>query len=124
MGLQNPFRETKFSGAKADREIFIFPVQLTTCRIVNLTRLIHTLAIICVTIHAHNKLIDSLAICVTIHIIHKLIAPEVFEAGAQSSAGFSPRKIRIALRRHQGVHRTATSSVDVTNLKTNYYVKS
>ena len=49
-GLPNPSRETKFSGANADREIFIFPVQLTTCRIGNLTRLIHTLAI-CVTIH-------------------------------------------------------------------------
>ena len=34
----------KFSGANADREICIFPVQLTTCRIGNLTRLIHTLA--------------------------------------------------------------------------------
>ena len=33
----------------ADREIFIFPVQLTTSRIGNLTRLVHTLAI-CVTI--------------------------------------------------------------------------
>ena len=43
-------RETKFSGANAGREIFIFPVQLTTSRINNLTRLIHTLAI-CVTIH-------------------------------------------------------------------------
>ena len=29
MGLPNPSRETKFSGANADREIFIFPVQLT-----------------------------------------------------------------------------------------------
>ena len=38
-------RETKFSGANADREVFIFPVQLTTSRIGNLTRLIHTLAI-------------------------------------------------------------------------------
>ena len=28
--LPNPSRETKFSGANADREIFIFPVQLTT----------------------------------------------------------------------------------------------
>ena len=45
MGLPNPSRETKFSGANADREIFIFPVQLTTCRIGNLTRLIHTFAI-------------------------------------------------------------------------------
>ena len=33
-------------------EIFIFPVQLITSRIGNLTRLIHTLAI-CVTIHAY-----------------------------------------------------------------------
>ena len=38
-------RETKFSGANVDREIVIFPVQLTTCRTGNLTRLIHTLAI-------------------------------------------------------------------------------
>ena len=50
MGFSNPSRETKFSGANADREIFIFPVQLTTCRIGHLTRLIHTIAI-CVTIH-------------------------------------------------------------------------
>ena len=28
-------RETKFSGANGDREIFIFPVQLTTCRIID-----------------------------------------------------------------------------------------
>ena len=42
----------KISSANADREIFIFPVQLTTCRTGNLTRLIrtHTLAI-CVTTH-------------------------------------------------------------------------
>ena len=33
----------KFSGAYEDREIFIFPVQLTTSRIGNCTRLIHTL---------------------------------------------------------------------------------
>ena len=47
---RTPSRETKFSGANADREISIFPVQLTTSRIGHLTRLIHTLAI-CVTIH-------------------------------------------------------------------------
>ena len=34
---RNPSRETKFSGTNADREIFIFPVQLTTCRIGNHT---------------------------------------------------------------------------------------
>ena len=50
MGLPNPFHETKFSVVNADREIFSFPVQLTTTRIGNLTRLVHTLAI-CVTIH-------------------------------------------------------------------------
>ena len=49
-GRPNPSRETKLSGVKkADREISTCPVQLTTCRIGNLTRLIHTLAI-CVTI--------------------------------------------------------------------------
>ena len=45
MGLPNPSRGAKFSGANAGRETFIFPVQLTTCRIGNLTRLIHILAI-------------------------------------------------------------------------------
>ena len=44
--------ETKFSGANADRGILFFLVQLTTCRIGNLTRLIPTLAI-CVTIHTY-----------------------------------------------------------------------
>ena len=41
-GRPNPSREAKFSGANRDREIFIFPVQLTTSRIDNLGRLIHT----------------------------------------------------------------------------------
>ena len=31
----NPFRETKFLGTHGDREILIFPVQLTTSRIGN-----------------------------------------------------------------------------------------
>ena len=53
MGLPNPSRETKFSGANADREVFVFPVQLTTSRIGNLTRLIHTFAL-CVTIHTYE----------------------------------------------------------------------
>ena len=49
--LPNPSSETKFSGANADKKISIFPVQLTTCRIIgNLALLIHTLAI-CVTRH-------------------------------------------------------------------------
>ena len=42
-GTVNPFRETKLSGTYGDRGIIIFPVQLTTSRIGNLTRLIHTL---------------------------------------------------------------------------------
>ena len=43
MGRLNLSRETKFSGTHGDRGIIIFPVQLTTSRIGNLTRLIHTL---------------------------------------------------------------------------------
>ena len=51
----NPSRTTKFSGANADGEISIFPVQLTTSRIGNLTRLIHTLVISYVmTIHTYH----------------------------------------------------------------------
>ena len=47
--MPNPSRETKLSGANADKEISIFAVELTTCRNGNLNRLIHTFAI-CVTI--------------------------------------------------------------------------
>ena len=55
----HPFPETKISGANANREIFIFPVQLTTSRIGNVTRLIHTLAR-CVAIHTYiNTVIIS-----------------------------------------------------------------
>ena len=43
MGRLNPSRETKFSGTHGDRVMFIFPVQLTTSRIGNLTRLIHNM---------------------------------------------------------------------------------
>ena len=42
MGLRNPSRELKFSRANADK--ITFPVQLSTSRIGNLTRLIVTLA--------------------------------------------------------------------------------
>ena len=35
--LPNPCCETKFSGANADRETLVLPVQLTTCRNGNLT---------------------------------------------------------------------------------------
>ena len=40
---ENPSRETKFSGATGGREMLFFPIQLTTSRIGNLSRLIHTL---------------------------------------------------------------------------------
>ena len=38
--IQTESSETKFSGTHGDRGILIFPVQLTTSRISNLTRLI------------------------------------------------------------------------------------
>ena len=53
MALPNPSRETKFSLANGDREIFIFLVQLTTGRIGHLTRLILTLAI-CDDVQGHK----------------------------------------------------------------------
>ena len=54
-GLPNPSRDTKFSGANADREIFVFPAQLTTSRIGNLTRLIHTISYMCdTTLHTYT----------------------------------------------------------------------
>ena len=49
-GRLNPSRETKFSGTHGDRGKLIFPVQLTTSRIGNLTPLIHTLLYV-MTIH-------------------------------------------------------------------------
>ena len=45
MGLPNPSRETKVSGANGDKKISIFPFELTTSRTGNLTRLIIILAI-------------------------------------------------------------------------------
>ena len=41
--IQPEYRDTKFLGVNADRELLIFPIQLTTSRIGNLTRLIVTL---------------------------------------------------------------------------------
>ena len=51
-GTAEPVSRDRISGAIADREILIFPVQLTTRRIGNLTRLIHTLAMF-VTMHTY-----------------------------------------------------------------------
>ena len=44
-------RETESSGANGDMEISIFPVQLTTSRIGNLTRLIHPLLKVMTTVY-------------------------------------------------------------------------
>ena len=44
-GRLNLSRETKFTRAYGERRIFIFPVQLTTSRIGNLTRLIHVFCV-------------------------------------------------------------------------------
>ena len=53
--MPNPSREIKFSGANGEREIFIFPVLLTTSKIGNLTRLILLLLYV-MTIHTYSKL--------------------------------------------------------------------
>ena len=44
-GTAQPVSRDQISGANGNRETLIFPVQLTTSRIVNLTRLILTHAI-------------------------------------------------------------------------------
>ena len=49
--LPNLFRDIQFSGANGDWEILVFPIQLTTSRIGNLTRLILTLTICVMIIH-------------------------------------------------------------------------
>ena len=62
MELPNPSRETNFSGANGNREIYIFPVQLTTSRIGNLARLILTLEVCVMTIriYIHDVQLQSL----------------------------------------------------------------
>ena len=44
---RNLSREIKISDTNGDREILIFPVQLTTSRSGNLTRLIHYMLAVC-----------------------------------------------------------------------------
>ena len=61
-GTAEPVSRDQILSANADREMFIFSVQLTTSRIGNHTRLIHILAI-CVTIHTY---IHTLTILVAI----------------------------------------------------------
>ena len=68
-GTLNPSRETKFPTTYEDRRRFNVPVQLTTSRIGNLTRLIHTLAIYVMTmdtyiLHTYQANINwSMVIC-------------------------------------------------------------
>ena len=50
MGRPNSSHETEFSGVNVNRETFIFPVHLTTSRVGNLIRLVHTLLYV-MTIH-------------------------------------------------------------------------
>ena len=56
--MPNPSRETKFSGANGDREICLFPVQLTTSRIGNLTLLFNTLLYVMTTHTYIDRYID------------------------------------------------------------------
>ena len=53
-GTAEPVSRDQISGTYGDREMFIFPVQLTTSRIGNLTRLIHTLLYV-TTIHTGSR---------------------------------------------------------------------
>ena len=61
MGRLNPSRETIFSGTHGDRGmlILIFPVQLTTSRIGNLTRLIHTLLYVTIHTYIHTYILGE-----------------------------------------------------------------
>ena len=73
----------------ADRGILIFPVQLTTSRIGNLTRLIHTLAI-CVTIHTciHTYMVQKHGLesccCCFSHSAYWLPTEKTTQHGGQS----------------------------------------
>ena len=61
--LKNHFMNTsKFSGTHGDRGIFIFPVQLTTSRVGNLTRLIDTLLYV-MTIHTYKPCTTAVVPC-------------------------------------------------------------
>ena len=63
-GRPNPPRETKFSGANGNREIFIFPIRLITSRIGNLTRLIHTPLLVITIQHYTIHICTVRRICV------------------------------------------------------------
>ena len=74
-GRLNPSREIEFSGTHGDRGILISPVQLTTSRIGNLTRLIHTLLYVMTIhtyIHTYIYVIDYIHTYIHIHHVLKL----------------------------------------------------
>ena len=62
-GTVEPVLRDQIAGANGDREILIFPVQLTTSGIGNLTRLIHTLPTVCVRLYIHTYSIKSVIKC-------------------------------------------------------------
>ena len=64
-GMIQGFHRYQSAHLCGDREIFIFPVQLTTSRIGNLTRLIHTLLYV-MTIHTY---IHMIFFCGTVHLL-------------------------------------------------------
>ena len=80
MGRLNPSRETKFSGTHGDRGIFIFSVQLTTSRIGNLTRLIHTLLYV-MTIHTYIQVVYVLVPLSLRNLVLGYVCGRVFPAG-------------------------------------------
>ena len=58
-GRPKPSRKTKFFGTNGGREKFIFPVQLTTSRIVNSILLIHFLLKVLTIQHAYLVLVHD-----------------------------------------------------------------
>ena len=57
-GTAEPAWPDKSSGTHGDRGMFIFPVQLATSRIGNLTRLIHSLLYV-ITIHTYIYAVEG-----------------------------------------------------------------
>ena len=72
MGRPNPSRDV--SCAYGDRRIFIFPVHLTTSRIGNLTRLIHTLLYV-MTIYTEY--------CIPVTLVEECLPSPHFSLGLQ-----------------------------------------
>ena len=89
-------RETKFLGAKADREIFFFSVQLTTS-IGNLTRLIHTFAI-CEAILTYKTSLSCTKIDLAVQPRHSTTSPILYRKTKFSGANGDVENIIFLLR--------------------------